>query len=112
MDTLIQASKDGDNNKLQALLREDILLVEKDLPEEEEVAYILLNFVVSSYWEGEPWRSGKTVALWSWGHGFKSWNQLLAEIQGKATYIRPKVVKHFPGPCASGSYVHWAAPLL
>jgi hypothetical protein len=49
MDTLIQASKDGDNNKLQALLREDILLVEKDLPEEEEVAYILLNFVVSSY---------------------------------------------------------------
>jgi hypothetical protein len=49
MDTLIQASKDGDDSKLQALLRDDTLLVEKDLPEEEEVAYILLNFVVSTY---------------------------------------------------------------
>ncbi|GJN36840.1 hypothetical protein PR202_gb25738 [Eleusine coracana subsp. coracana] len=35
MDTLIQASKDGDDSKLQDLLHEDTLLVE-DLPEEEE----------------------------------------------------------------------------
>jgi hypothetical protein len=28
---------------------------------------------------------------------------------GKAMYIRPKVVGHFPRPCASGSYVHRAA---
>jgi hypothetical protein len=30
-------------------------------------------------------------------------------MQGKAVYTRPKVVRFFPGPCASGSYVHWAA---
>jgi hypothetical protein len=30
-------------------------------------------------------------------------------MQGKTAYIRPKVVGPFPGPCASGSYVHWAA---
>lgn len=37
MDTLIQASKDGDDSKLQALLREDTLLAEEeDIPEEEE----------------------------------------------------------------------------
>jgi hypothetical protein len=27
-------------------------------------------------------------------------------MQGKAAYTRPKVVGLFPGPCASGSYVH------
>jgi hypothetical protein len=26
-----------------------------------------------------------------------------------SVYIIPKVVGPFPGPCASGSYVHWAA---
>jgi hypothetical protein len=31
-----------------------------------------------------------------------------AEMQGKAVYIRSKVV----GPCTSGSYVHWAALFL
>ncbi|KAL6841453.1 hypothetical protein ACP4OV_028730 [Aristida adscensionis] len=40
MDTLIQASKDGDDSKLNALLSEDTLLVEEeeveDLPDEEE----------------------------------------------------------------------------
>jgi hypothetical protein len=32
-----------------------------------------------------------------------------AEMQGKAAYIRPKVVEPFLGPGASGSYVHRAA---
>jgi hypothetical protein len=32
-------------------------------------------------------------------------------MQGKVAYIRPKVVGPFPGPCASESYVHWAALL-
>ena len=41
MDTLIQASKDGDDSKLQASLSEDTLSVEEeDVPEEEE----LLNY--------------------------------------------------------------------
>jgi hypothetical protein len=39
------------------------------------------------------------------GHGFKSWKQPLAEMQGKVAYIRPKVV----GPYASGNYMHQAA---
>jgi hypothetical protein len=30
-------------------------------------------------------------------------------MQQNATYIRPKVVGPFPGPCPSGSYVHRAA---
>jgi hypothetical protein len=62
--------------------------------------------------EGEPWRSSKAVALWPWGHGFKSWKQLLAEMQENTAYIRPKVVRPFPGPCISGSYVHQAAFFL
>jgi hypothetical protein len=37
------------------------------------------------------------------------WKQPLAEMQGKAAYIRPEVVKPFPGHCASGSYVHRAS---
>jgi hypothetical protein len=37
------------------------------------------------------------------------WKQPLAEMQGKAAYIRPKVVRPFPGHYASGSYVHLAA---
>jgi hypothetical protein len=36
----------------------------------------------------------------------KSWKQSLAELQGNAAYIRSKVVKPFPGPYASGSYMH------
>ncbi|TVU13336.1 hypothetical protein EJB05_40388, partial [Eragrostis curvula] len=36
MDTLIQASKDGDDSTLQAFLRERTLVEEEDLPEEEE----------------------------------------------------------------------------
>jgi hypothetical protein len=44
-----------------------------------------------------------------WSHGFKSWKQPLAEMQGKAAYIRPKVVGPFPELCASGSYIHRAA---
>jgi hypothetical protein len=62
--------------------------------------------------EGEPWRSGKAVALWPWGHGFKYWKQPLAEMQGKIAYIRSKVVRPLPGLCTSGSYVHWAALFL
>jgi hypothetical protein len=46
--------------------------------------------------EGEPWCSGKVVAL------------PFAEMQGKAVYMRPKVVR----PCASGSYVHRASLLI
>jgi hypothetical protein len=30
-------------------------------------------------------------------------------LQGNAVYIRPKVVGPFLTPCASGSYMHWAA---
>jgi hypothetical protein len=30
-------------------------------------------------------------------------------MQGKVVYIKPKVVRHFPEPCASGSYLHRAA---
>jgi hypothetical protein len=36
------------------------------------------------------------------------WKQPLAEMQGKAAYIRLKVVGPLLGPCASGSYVHRA----
>jgi hypothetical protein len=35
-------------------------------------------------------------------------SESLVEMQGKAAYTRPKVVGHFPGPYASGSYVHQA----
>jgi hypothetical protein len=42
--------------------------------------------------------------------GFKYWKQPLVEMQRKVTYIRPKVVIPFPGPCTNGNYVHWAAP--
>jgi hypothetical protein len=33
-------------------------------------------------------------------------------MQGKVAYIRPKVVGSFPGPYASGSYVHRAALII
>jgi hypothetical protein len=33
------------------------------------------------------------------------------EMQGKTVYIRPKVVRLFPGPCACRSYMRRAAPL-
>jgi hypothetical protein len=59
--------------------------------------------------EGEPRHSGKAVALLSRGHGLKSLKQPLAEVQGKAAYIRLKVFGPFSRPCASGSYVHQAA---
>jgi hypothetical protein len=32
-------------------------------------------------------------------------NHLLQKMQGKAAYVRPKVVRLFPGHCANGSYV-------
>ena len=45
MDTLIQASKDGDESKLHTLLSEGTLLVEEEevenLPDEEEVAFLV-----------------------------------------------------------------------
>lgn len=45
MDTLIQASKDGGDSKLDTLLSESTLLVEEeeveDLPDEEKVAYFV-----------------------------------------------------------------------
>ena len=42
MDTLIQASKDGDDSKLHTFLSEEKLLVEEEeLPDEEEVAYLV-----------------------------------------------------------------------
>jgi hypothetical protein len=41
-----------------------------------------------------------------------TWKQPLGEMQGKAAYIRPKAVGPFPGPYASGSYVHRAAFFL
>jgi hypothetical protein len=34
-----------------------------------------------------------------------------SEMQGKAAYIRPKVVRPFPEPCTSESYMHQAALL-
>lgn len=40
-----------------------------------------------------------------------TWKQPLAKMQEKAAYKRPKVVGPFPGPCASGSYMHRAALL-
>jgi hypothetical protein len=33
-----------------------------------------------SFLEGEPWHSGKVVALRPCGYGFKSWKQPLAEM--------------------------------
>jgi hypothetical protein len=33
-------------------------------------------------------------------------------MQGKAAYIRPKVVGPFPRPCASKSYMHRAALMV
>jgi hypothetical protein len=33
-------------------------------------------------------------------------------MQGKTAYIRPKVVGPFPGPDASESYMHRAAPFF
>jgi hypothetical protein len=33
--------------------------------------------------EGEPWCSGEAVALWPWGHGFKSWKQPFSKNAGK-----------------------------
>jgi hypothetical protein len=42
----------------------------------------------------------------------KSWKQSLGEMQGKAAYIRLKVVGPFPDLCASGSYVHRVAFFL
>jgi hypothetical protein len=84
--------------------------------------------------EGDPWRSRKVVSLLPWGHGSKSWKQPLVrhkvvallpwghgskfwkqplvEMQGKATYIRPKVARPIPGPYISRSYMHRAAPSL
>jgi len=53
--------------------------------------------------EGEPWRSGKAVALWPWGHGFKSWYQPLAEMQGKAATKRPKWSDPSPDPVQAGA---------
>jgi hypothetical protein len=38
-----------------------------------------------------------------------SWKQPLKEMQGKTAYIRPKVAGPFPGPYASGNYMHRAA---
>jgi hypothetical protein len=55
---------------------------------------------------------GTTVKLLPCNHDMrswvKSWKQPLVEMQEKAMYIRPKVVGPFPGPYATGSYMHWA----
>jgi hypothetical protein len=51
--------------------------------------------------EGEPWCSGKIVALWVVTIG--SWVQLM-----ETTSCRNAGKGTFPGPCASGSYVHQA----
>jgi len=48
----------------------------------------------------------RLVTMRSW---VKSWCQPLAEMQGKAAYKKTQVVGLFPGPCASGSYMHRAA---
>jgi hypothetical protein len=37
------------------------------------------------------------------GHGFKSWKQPFAEVQGKTVYIRPKVVRPFSDPMQVGA---------
>jgi hypothetical protein len=42
----------------------------------------------------------------------KSWKQPLAEMQGNVVYIKPKVVRPFPKPSASRSYMHQAAFFL
>jgi hypothetical protein len=47
----------------------------------------------------------KVRVLWQWGHGFESWKQPFAEMEGKTAYTRHKVVGPFPRPCAGGSYV-------
>jgi hypothetical protein len=39
-------------------------------------------------------------------------NSLLQKCREKTSYIGPKVVGPFLGPCASRSYVHWAAFFL
>ncbi len=54
--------------------------------------------------EGEP---GTVVKLLPCDH--EVMGSSLVEMQGKTAYIRPKLVSPFPGPCASGSYVHRAA---
>ena len=53
MDTLIQASKDGDDSKLHTFLSEEKLLVEEEeLPDEEEVAYLvnITRFLIQQTW--------------------------------------------------------------
>jgi hypothetical protein len=56
--------------------------------------------------------SGTAVKLLPCDHEVMGWKQPLAEMQGNAVYIRPKVVGPFSGPYASGSYVHRTAPLI
>jgi hypothetical protein len=36
------------------------------------------------------------------GSSTGKWKQPLAEMQGKAAFVRPKVVGPFPGPCVLG----------
>jgi hypothetical protein len=51
---------------------------------------------------------GILVTMWSSVHVLETAS---CKNAGKAAYIRPKVVGPFLGPCASRSYVHWAALL-
>jgi hypothetical protein len=54
--------------------------------------------------------SSAAVKLLPCGHEvMNSWKQPLAEMQGKAMYIRPKVAGPLLRPCASGSCVYRAA---
>jgi hypothetical protein len=54
--------------------------------------------------------SSAAVKLLPCGHEvMNSWKQPLAEMQGKAMYIRPKVAGPLLRPCASESYVYRAA---
>jgi hypothetical protein len=56
--------------------------------------------------KGSP---GAAVKLLPCDHEVKSLKRPLAEMQGNAAYIRPKLVGPYPEPCASGSYVYRAA---
>jgi hypothetical protein len=69
----------------------------------------LLLEVMDKAVKGSP---GAAVKLLPCNHevmGSSPENRLLQKCRERLCTLRPKVVRPFPGPCASGSYVHWAA---
>lgn len=53
--------------------------------------------------------TGKVVAMSPVDHGFKSWKQLLAEMQVKAAYDRPLRFGLLVTLCIAGDLVHQAS---